>query len=752
MNVNRLLFVILLFFAGLGVNAQFGFERVLDIPVTEASELQTMPWAGGLDYCQFSNIDLDFDGDLDLFVFDRTCDKVLTFIQNGAPGEMDWEYDPSYESIFPEGMHDWALLVDYNCDGLEDIYTYATGGVMVYRNTGDAGSGHSFVLESPFLFTVFWSPPASPMYFNSVDIPCFIDVDGDGDMDCLQFGSAAVAVEYNKNLSMETYGVCDSLIYETKNECWGGFKEDGSSSAIELYATTYPCNGTLPDEESWKPDTDRGDRHAGSTVLALDLDGSGVLDLIVGDVGSPNLLWMYNDGAAPNMDSDMYDYDLNIPTNSDSVHLNNMPAAFHVDIDNDGNRDLVVSPADVVDSHNWESVWWYTNSGVDDVPVFDYQGRDFLQGNMLDNGSNSLPAFFDANGDGLKDLLLSCQTKFDDATESKYSTIQYYQNTGTLADPEFELITDDYEDIAMMGIGTGFHFYPAFGDLDGDGDEDMILGEYDGFLYFMQNTGGAGETAIFNTNIVLMDNASTPIDRGYAPNPHLLDLDRDGDLDLVIGGLNGFLTYYENVGTASSYSFEWVTDSLGGVDVSNYYENAGSNVPAFVDIEGEWELLSGAKNGYLHYYDNIEGNIDGVWNEVDSTLEDINIGMFSAPAIYDITDDQHLEMVLGNERGGLGFYKSALLSDIGICDCTAPSFNIYPNPARTEVTIDLGTGKFEDIQKTKVKLYDISGRLVYDEWAQSQKVTIGLGQLMRGTYLVEVRNSEQVETKKLIIE
>ena len=97
---------------GFRVNAQFGFERLLDVPVTESSSLQTMPWAGGMDYCQFSNIDLDFDGDLDLFVFDRTCDKVLTFIQNGSAGTMDWEYDPSYESVFPEDLHDWALLVD----------------------------------------------------------------------------------------------------------------------------------------------------------------------------------------------------------------------------------------------------------------------------------------------------------------------------------------------------------------------------------------------------------------------------------------------------------------------------------------------------------------------------------------------------------------------------------------------------------------------------------------------------------------
>ncbi len=732
---------------------QFAFERQFDIPVTESASLQDLPWAGGMDYCQFSNIDLNFDGKMDLFVFDRSCDKVLTFIQNGAAGVVDFQYDPQYEDLFPDDLHDWATLVDYNCDGLEDIYTYAIGGLRVFRNTGDAGSGHSFVLENPYLFTIFWAPPPTPMYFNGQDIPAFVDVDGDGDIDALQFGAAAVGIEYHKNMSMELYGVCDSLEYETKNECWGGFKEDGGSSAIELYATTYPCNGTLPGEENWDPTSDRGDRHSGSTIMALDLDASGVLDLILGDIGSPNMLWLFNDGTAPNMDSDMFLYEEYIPTNSDSVHLYNLPAAFHVDINNDGNRDMVVSPADVVLSHNWQSVWWYTNSGPDNAPVFDYQGKEFLQGDMIDNGSNALPVWFDANGDGLKDLLISCLSKFEESDQSKYSTINYYENIGTLTAPAFELVTEDYEGIFTMGIGTGFNFYPAFGDLDDDGDEDMILGEYDGFLYYMQNTGGASNPAIFNTNIVLMDNLSIPVDRGYAPNPHLVDLDRDGDLDLVIGGQNGFLTYYENIGTASSYSFEKITDSLGMVDVSNYWEINGYNVPAFIDIEGEWELICGAKNGELYYYDNIEGNIAGVWNQVDSTLEDINIGDYSAPAIYDITGDFHLEMVLGNERGGVGFYISALLSDIGIGpDHFSSDFKIYPNPASTEVTIDLGTQPFEEIKNTQIRIYDLSGRIVMKVMAANQLITVNISGFASGAYTVEVRNRMEVKTQKLIID
>ncbi|MCG8575892.1 MAG: T9SS type A sorting domain-containing protein [Flavobacteriales bacterium] len=731
--------------------SQFAFERILDIPVTDGT-VQDMPWAGGLDYCQFSNIDLNFDGVEDLFVFDRTCDKVLTFIQTGGAGEIDFVYAPQYEDDFPDDLQDWALLVDYNCDGLKDIYTYAVGGLRIFKNTGSSGSGNTFELASPFVYTSISGSP-SPLYMNSNDIPAFTDIDGDGDIDVLQYGSAATAVEYNKNLSVELTGGCDSIVYETKNECWGNFKEDGAASEIELFATSFPCNGTIGGEEDWTPFTDRGDRHAGSTLLALDLDASGVMDLIIGDAGWPNLLWLYNGGTAPNTDSDMDVMELYIPNTTDSVHLYTMPGAFYVDINNDGIRDLISSPADVVTSHNWESVWWFTNSGADNEPTFNYGGKTFLQGGMIENGTSSLPVFFDANGDGLKDLLVSCRTKFNESTLTKYSTINYYENTGTAEAPEFTFVEEDYEDITTMGLGAGISFYPTFGDLDGDGDEDMVLGEYIGYIYYLENTGGAGNAAIFNTSVILNDIESDPIQRGNHPNPHLIDLDRDGDLDLVIGGTNGFLTYYENVGTEESFSFEHVTDSLGDIDVSEYWNPNGFAVPAFMDIEGEWELIVGSLNGDLHYYDNIEDNLDGTWNLVDSTLEDINIGDYAAPAIYDITEDNHLEMVLGNERGGVGFYKSALMSDIGIQpNPDLAAFKIYPNPAQTQLTVDLGQLPYKELLNMEVKLFDISGRMIYKVKPKTQKVNLDVSNFASGTYLVEVISSNKTQTQKVIVE
>jgi len=192
---------------GLFSKAQFGFERIDTIDVYKDALLQKFPWAGGLDYVQFSNIDLNYDGVQDLFVFDRTCNKILTFLQVGGVGEMNYVYAPQYEDAFPK-MQNWALLVDYNCDGKNDIFTYTIGGGKVYKNVGNASIGLQFELVKANLrSSLYGNATHSFMYISSIDIPAIVDIDGDGDLDILAFGVGGTSVEYHRNMSMELYGV-----------------------------------------------------------------------------------------------------------------------------------------------------------------------------------------------------------------------------------------------------------------------------------------------------------------------------------------------------------------------------------------------------------------------------------------------------------------------------------------------------------------------------------------------------------------
>ncbi|UKN01854.1 T9SS type A sorting domain-containing protein [Paracrocinitomix mangrovi] len=730
-------------------NAQFGFERIDTINVINGTA-QTMPWAGGIDFPQFSNIDLNWDGVEDLFIFDRTCDKVLTFLHTGAPNSTQYVYAPEYESLFPK-MQNWCLLVDYNCDGKKDIYTHTIGGGRVFKNIGNSGTGHQFELAKANLKAWLWGSEGY-MYISSVDLPAILDIDGDSDIDILSFGVSGQTIEYHKNLSMEMYGTCDSIYYETKNLCWGRFRESSSTNTVTLYDTlTYPCNGSITNEEFVVPQL-KSAKHAGSTIMALDMNDNGVMDIVLGDIAYPNMTLLMNEGTAPNQNSGMMSQDPAFPSNSIPVNIDIHPGGFHVDVNNDGKRDFIAAPNSKVGSENRESVWYYQNTGTDLAPVFEHVYYDFLQQDMIEVGSGSLPVYFDHNGDGLKDLLVSQHGRYDSVSNSLTSHIYYYQNTGTQASPEFTFVTEDYQNIAQMGLGNNLVFYPAFGDLDGDGDEDMILGEYTGYLYFLENTGGAGNPAIFNTFIIVNDNTANPIFEGTHAYPTLVDIDRDNDLDLILGKRNGKLSFYENTGNSSNHIFTQVTTELGMVDVSEYWTTEGHSVPQFIDIDNEYHLILGSKVGSLHYYDNIDGNLAGSWNLVDSTLEDINIGTYSAPAIYDLTSDNRVEMILGNQRGGLGLYKSAPLTDVGFKEEVLNDIKVYPNPTNGQLTIDLGTMPYEQLSKTTLQLRDLSGRMILEVNPKQYQTTLSLDQFAQGTYLLTVINGSGKFTKKILLQ
>lgn len=747
MNIKKGLITSLLLFAlNLNVNAQFGFERIDTINVINGSSLD-MAWAGGLDYPQYSNIDLNWDGIEDLFVFDKSCDKVLTFIHTGGPGA-NYIYDPSYEDLFPK-LTDWCLLVDYNCDGLKDIYTYTIGGGKVYKNVGNSGTGHSFQLVKANLKTWLWGSEGY-MYISAVDMPGIVDIDGDSDIDILAFGVGGQTIEYHKNMSMETYGVCDSLIYETRNLCWGRFTESASTNAVTLNDTmNYPCNGTISGEESWMQEYSRDDRHAGSTILALDMNNNGVMEVVLGDISYKNLTLLMNEGTVPNTNSSMISQDNAFPSNTVSVNVAIHPAGYHVDVNNDGIRDLLVAPSSKVGSENREGVYYYENTAADLAPVFNYNEIGFMQNQMFDVGSASYPVFFDHNADGLMDLLISAQGQYNSVTQNQISKISYFENTGTATSPEFTFVTDDYQNISSLGLGNSLCFYPTFGDLDNDGDQDMILGEYTGYCYYMENTGGAGNNAIFNTYTILEDDQANPIFEGTFIYPQLIDLDRDGDLDLVNGKRNGKLTYFENIGNANVKQFQQVTTTLGGVDVSEWWTTEGHSIPQFIDIDNEYHLILGSKTGYLHYYNNIDGNLTGNFTLVDSTLEDINIGNNSAPAILDLNGDNRAEMALGNLRGGLGLYISAPLTDVGLESEVINEFKMYPNPTNGDITIEIPAELLVD--QLHYEIRDLSGRLILRDKITSSSSVIQTDGIASGTYIVTITDGVQKSSQKIAI-
>lgn len=573
-------------------NAQPYFNRYDSIPVTINSNALKYAWAGGLNSCQFSTIDLNMDNIEDLFVFDRAGNKITTFINNGTAGTIDYKLAPQYRTHFVNQhddrgtLHDWVLLRDYNMDGKKDIFTYSNGATAVYRNTTTTADSITFELMTTYMKS-FYNPNYLALYISPVDMPTFIDVDNDGDLDVLTFHISGLQIEFHSNQSQELYGHSDSLAFTLYDQCWGDFSENSASNAVYLDTCYW---GQFRGEA--------GNRHSGSSTLALDMNDDGVKEFMMGDISFKNLTLLSNDGTL--LDAHMYDQNQAAPPNTTAADIAVFPAAFYEDIDNDNVKDLIASPNTTNITEDFNSVWLYKNNGITSQPDFEFIQNNFLQDNMIEVGEVSFPAFFDVDNDGLEDLIVGNYGYYSDNGNYE-SKLSYYRNTGAASNPAFQLITRDYAGIEALNIKS---LVPTFGDIDGDDVSEMILGGLDGYIHIFENNAQLGQSASF---VLSQPNF---IDVGLNAAPQLFDVNGDTLLDLIIGERNGNLNYYENTGTANNPVFTLISEDFGGVDVRKQGFNIGYSTPFMFTINDELQLFVGSESGDIHQYIGIEETLN----------------------------------------------------------------------------------------------------------------------------------------------
>jgi hypothetical protein len=750
---------IIAFFAALSLceaNAQthLGFAFDPSVKVRVGVDTLAHPWDGGLNFVQFSDIDVDFDGDMDLFVFDRSGDQISLFTTETVNGGLEYVYKHGGHSLFPADVRYRAAMVDYDNDGRNDLFTYAIGGVKVYRNVGNPVDGLQWELASPLLYSQY-PEDYTNLYISSSDIPAFVDVDSDGDIDILTFNIGGERMEYHKNQSMELYGVPDSLEFVVMNECWGKFMENISTNEVELNSSDFPCgSGNIPNPERPQAPLQEEDpeiaaepvRHAGSTILALDMNANGVLDLILGDVAYTTLTLLLNGGGAPNTNSAMVSQQQNFPQNTIPANIHLFPAPFFVDVNHDGVRDLIVGANAKTISQNQKSVTYYENTGADNQPVFQFRSKAFLQGDMIDAGLGSVPMLFDENGDGKRDLLIANFFRYKDVAE-KECTWLLYRNTGTSSQPEYTYLNDNYLEIASEI--NDLRTLPAFGDIDGDGDEDIVIGLASGQVRLMTNTAGPGSSASFGAPVALTDNTGANVATPSWSAPQLFDLNDDGRLDLVVGTKTGELFYYENTGTVTAPQFTLRTQNLGGVDVAPAIPD-GYSIPHFFRTNDTTHLFVGAYDGRLHYYNNVDGHLhaDSSFYNAGSAYLGIDVGLYSSFWVEDIDNDGLLNMFVGQDLGGVHLLEADPNSILGLEDLQPreKQWILFPNPGRTTVTISHSN---ESSGNAVAGVYSVLGqKMEMLEIAGSAKLDIS--SYPAGIYIVEIVSGQSRETLRLV--
>lgn len=253
-----------------------------------------------------------------------------------------------------------------------------------------------------------------------------------------------------------------------------------------------------------------------------------------------------------------------------NVHENGVRANMwrYVDFDGDGDQDLVVGAGDWTD-YGWDHaydaqgrwrngplhgyVYLVENRGSDDSPDYAPNPRKLeAGGGPIDVYGWPSPNFADFDGDGDLDLL--CGEFLDGFT--------YFENLGSREEPIYgagrKLTGADGKPLVMdLQMIT-----PTAVDWDADGDLDLIVGDEDGRVALVENT-GTHELGrpVFRQPIYLQQEADT-LKFGALATPFAYDWDGDGDEDILCGNTAGYIGLFENLGTGGNGLPKWSAPRL----------------------------------------------------------------------------------------------------------------------------------------------------------------------------------------------
>jgi hypothetical protein len=225
-------------------------------------------------------------------------------------------------------------------------------------------------------------------------------------------------------------------------------------------------------------------------------------------------------------------------------------------------------------------------------------------------------AFADIDGDGDLDLFGGVYSYYGS------TGIAYWRNTGTRTSPTFGSHV-----MNPFGFTSSYTMHvPAFADLDGDGDSDMLVAAADyygsAFRYY-RNTGTTTSPA-FASPLSNPFGLSAPTG-GYVMPIALVDIDDDGDMDLFVSvypstGTAG-LDFYRNTGSSTSPAFAAPSRNPFGLTATSYVAS-----PAFADIDddGDMDLVRAT-------YDAFSTRVHFVYNE--------NTGTATSPAFASALSD-----------------------------------------------------------------------------------------------------------------
>jgi hypothetical protein len=468
------------------------------------------------------------------------------------------------------------------------------------------------------------------------------------------------------------------------------------------------------------------------------------------------------------------------------------------DRDNDGDLELVIGQEECT------NVTFLENKGSNTSPIFNSFTQSFPAINSEINLlSFPVPFYEDMNFDGLKDILFApnLRSNHDGFVDNSNSSLLYKNDdNGSFTFDRSNFLQEDMIDVGEFS-------YPVFADVDGDSDDDLLIGNRgkwdnakyssslslyiknpDGFVLATDDYFSLSQLNFTHINPSFIDlnndglqdlffsainknddaelfyilNSSTNSNFKFEINQlvsivspirefedaEMYDINQDGILDLLLARPNGILEYHQNNGTNLSPNYELVDGAYLNLGFSSSNGNLNINI-ADIDTDELSDLVTTDRSGIAKiYYDFSSESSEPVSKIIKNGLAidqlETVLGRITSPAVGQVNG--RIVLAFGNIQGGL----SLLGSDNEEGNLSDElKLTVFPNPSKVNKFVKFNSPN-EEVQ---FEIFGISGNRLVGPLNLSANVTLtlNLSQYNNGLYFARIMKNGSVKSVKFIL-
>lgn len=463
-----------------------------------------------------------------------------------------------------------------------------------------------------------------------------------------------------------------------------------------------------------------------------------------------------------------------------------------LDVNADNQMDLIFSESEC------DQLYLFINEGTSENAVFTQ--AVIYPDNLKENGVYPIAFYEDLDFDNIKDLIISLGVfeRSDDVTDFSQS-LYFHKNVLSNNNPQFAAPLNFLQN-EMIDVGE--NACPAFFDYDGDGDDDLFIGDFgiqqDGIfratLSLYENTGNQQQPSFkFVTN----DYANLSTYALYNLKPQFTDINKDGTTDLVFTATNQdgqTLLHYILNNSSTSLSLQ---NTLTATSFSVFFNE---NIHIYdINNDGLPDALVGKANGAVEYWKNNGSAQTPSWQRESTAFLDIDqsfVRQNPSILIIDINNDAKQDLIMGLQDGTvqiLSDFKSAVNFDNAEKELTFntlsrqfeirnfggpvwttslstttqnylvignslgglqllkaksldQNFSVFPNPASKDQSVFI-----ESTTAGVVQIYSAHGQFISSTTALKGTSELSFAMLSAGVYLLRFSGNGTSITRRLII-